>query len=166
MHTPHSATYPRPCQDACCQVGSCENNSLWAGRWVLRIHYTQESLFTVRIYIKDSFPSLLRIIYTVEHLFRENRNFIRRSGTYRYTMSVKWKQVVAMAFALPAVSAQQPYNNWDLAYEAAEKLVSSWSIEERANISVRNGIAPSYIPFTPVDGTQLSLSFQSTALSI
>jgi beta-glucosidase len=80
-------------------------------------------------------------------------------------MFVNWKQAMVMAFALPTVSAQQPYNNWNLAYEAAEKLVSSWTIEERANISVRNGIAPGYIPFTPVDGTQSLMGFHSITLS-
>jgi beta-glucosidase len=49
-------------------------------------------------------------------------------------------------------AAQQPYKNWEAAYQAANKLISSWTIEQRSNISVRNGAAPGYIPFTTTDG--------------
>lgn len=58
----------------------------------------------------------------------------------------------ALALLPAIVVAQPPYQDWDLAYEAAEELVSSWTIEQRANITVRNGVAPGYIPFTTADG--------------
>ncbi|KAF7192008.1 putative beta-glucosidase N [Pseudocercospora fuligena] len=45
-----------------------------------------------------------------------------------------------------------PYNNWEAAYQAAEALVASWTIEQAANITVRNGVAPGYLPFTVSDG--------------
>ena len=52
-----------------------------------------------------------------------------------------------------SVSAKQPYNNWNDAYKQADKLMSSWSIENQANVSVRSGTAPGYLPFTVSDGT-------------
>jgi beta-glucosidase len=51
-----------------------------------------------------------------------------------------------------AHSQQQPYNDWDSAYKAAEELVSSWTFEQIANVTVRNGQAPGYLPFTATDG--------------
>ncbi|KAL2833771.1 hypothetical protein BDW59DRAFT_156573 [Aspergillus cavernicola] len=45
-----------------------------------------------------------------------------------------------------------PFHNWESAYAAAEELVSPWSIEQQANISVRYGVAPGFVPFEPSDG--------------
>ncbi|KAL4876485.1 glycoside hydrolase superfamily [Aspergillus karnatakaensis] len=47
---------------------------------------------------------------------------------------------------------QQPFRDWDAAYAAAEELVSTWTIEQQANISVRYGVAPGFVPFEPTDG--------------
>jgi beta-glucosidase len=47
---------------------------------------------------------------------------------------------------------QQPFHDWEKAYAAAEELVSTWSIEQQANISVRYGVAPGFVPFEPSDG--------------
>lgn len=65
---------------------------------------------------------------------------------------------VAVVFSLltlpqAAQTQQQPYHDWTGAYGAAEELVSSWTIQQRANITIRNGQAPGYLPFTPADGT-------------
>ncbi|KAL5339998.1 glycosyl hydrolase family 3 C-terminal domain-containing protein [Aspergillus crustosus] len=38
------------------------------------------------------------------------------------------------------------------AYAAAEALVSTWTTEQQANISVRYGTAPGFVPFEPSDG--------------
>ncbi|KAL3444229.1 glycoside hydrolase superfamily [Aspergillus insuetus] len=46
----------------------------------------------------------------------------------------------------------QPFHDWEKAYAAAEELVSTWSIEQQANISVRYGVAPGFVPFEPSDG--------------
>ncbi|KAL4810842.1 glycoside hydrolase family 3 C-terminal domain-containing protein [Aspergillus unguis] len=48
--------------------------------------------------------------------------------------------------------SEQPYRNWTRAYESAEKLVSSWSTEQQANVSVRYVTAPGFVPFEPSDG--------------
>ncbi|KAL4997966.1 glycoside hydrolase superfamily [Aspergillus recurvatus] len=48
--------------------------------------------------------------------------------------------------------SQQPYRDWAQAYEAAEALVLPWTIEQQANISVRYGTAPGFVPFEPSDG--------------
>ncbi|KAL4767695.1 glycosyl hydrolase family 3 C-terminal domain-containing protein [Aspergillus nidulans var. acristatus] len=48
--------------------------------------------------------------------------------------------------------SQQPYRDWAKAYEAAEALVLPWTIEQQANISVRYGTAPGFVPFEPSDG--------------
>ncbi|KAL4865503.1 hypothetical protein BDV12DRAFT_211014 [Aspergillus spectabilis] len=47
---------------------------------------------------------------------------------------------------------QQPFHDWESAYAAAEALVSTWSTEQQANISVRYGVAPGFVPFEPSDG--------------
>ncbi|KAL3473839.1 glycoside hydrolase superfamily [Aspergillus californicus] len=49
-------------------------------------------------------------------------------------------------------AAQQPFRDWESAYAAAEELVSTWSTEQQANISVRYGVAPGFVPFEPSDG--------------
>ena len=62
--------------------------------------------------------------------------------------------VVAGLFLCPSGAlGEQPYHDWDAAYKAAETLVSSWTTEQVANISIRNGVAPGYTPFTALDGT-------------
>ncbi|KAL3438793.1 glycoside hydrolase superfamily [Aspergillus tetrazonus] len=48
--------------------------------------------------------------------------------------------------------SQHPYRDWAKAYEAAEALVLPWTIEQQANISVRDGTAPGFVPFEPSDG--------------
>lgn len=63
-----------------------------------------------------------------------------------------YSAIVAALFLSFKTSAQQPYRDWDAAYEAAEELISSWSIQELANVTVRNGVAPGYLPFTVTDG--------------
>lgn len=62
-------------------------------------------------------------------------------------------KALAVCAILPlAAQAQQPYHDWDKAYEAASELVASWTIAQRANITIRDGVAPGYTPFTPTDG--------------
>ena len=63
-----------------------------------------------------------------------------------------YSAIVAALFLSSTASAEQPYRDWDAAYKAAEELISSWSIQELANITVRNGVAPGYLPFTVTDG--------------
>ncbi|KAL4911101.1 hypothetical protein BDW74DRAFT_172551 [Aspergillus multicolor] len=58
----------------------------------------------------------------------------------------------AAALLSVAQSQDQPYHDWTKAYEAAEALVSPWTTEQRANISVRYGTAPGFVPFEPSDG--------------
>ncbi|KXT18629.1 hypothetical protein AC579_9842 [Pseudocercospora musae] len=60
--------------------------------------------------------------------------------------------ILTTTLFLPSTLAQQPYNNWEAAYQAAEALVASWTIEEAANVTVRDGVAPGYLPFTVTDG--------------
>lgn len=50
------------------------------------------------------------------------------------------------------VQAQQPFHDWKKAYDAAEQQVMTWSTEQKANISVRGGTAPDFVPFEPSDG--------------
>lgn len=63
-----------------------------------------------------------------------------------------YSAIVAALLLSSIASAQQPYHDWDAAYKAAEELISSWSAQELANITVRNGVAPGYLPFTVTDG--------------
>ncbi|KAL4752781.1 hypothetical protein BDW72DRAFT_191741 [Aspergillus terricola var. indicus] len=58
----------------------------------------------------------------------------------------------ATLLSLVQGQSQQPYRDWAKAYEAAEALVIPWTIEQQANISVRYGTAPGFVPFEPSDG--------------
>ncbi|KAL4945673.1 hypothetical protein BDV06DRAFT_209283 [Aspergillus oleicola] len=59
----------------------------------------------------------------------------------------------AALFSTPShAQVQQPLHDWTKAYEAAEQLVLPWSLEQQANISVRGGVAPGFVPFEPSDG--------------
>jgi hypothetical protein len=60
--------------------------------------------------------------------------------------------------------SQQPYRDWAKAYEAAEALVLPWTIEQQANISVRYGTAPGFVPFEPSDGEYIQSSCSCTSL--
>ncbi|KAL4929364.1 glycoside hydrolase superfamily [Aspergillus undulatus] len=63
--------------------------------------------------------------------------------------------VLASAVAIlsiPSYAQDQPLRNWEKAYAAAEELVSTWTTEQQANISVRGGVAPGFVPFEPSDG--------------
>ena len=59
--------------------------------------------------------------------------------------------------------SQQPYRDWAKAYEAAEALVLPWTIEQQANISVRDGTAPGFVPFEPSDGEYFQPSCSCTS---
>ncbi|KAL4948757.1 glycoside hydrolase superfamily [Aspergillus filifer] len=59
---------------------------------------------------------------------------------------------VALLLTQSYAQIQQPLHDWQKAYEAAEQLVLPWTIEQKANISVRGGVAPGFVPFEPSDG--------------
>ncbi|KAL4797709.1 glycoside hydrolase superfamily [Aspergillus venezuelensis] len=59
---------------------------------------------------------------------------------------------VALLSTQSYAQTQQPLHDWQKAYEAAEQLVLPWTIEQQANISVRGGVAPGFVPFEPSDG--------------